>query len=311
MWEKMGRIFVASGEFDWMASHGAHPKSVHLTGDLYRIFFSVRDSQNMSHIAYLDIDLNNPLEIIHLSSKPVLSPSDIGLFDDCGVIPSGVATLESGYVLYFVGISRSRLAPLISFPGVAMLDGTLDAALRLSRGPLLDRTADDPYALGAVNVHFNQAIGRYEMWYESFQGWSTASGVPTPWLQIKHATSKDGLVWERKNVLAFPKSPHREYISSPTVLVTGHNYEMYFSFKSGSAYRLGYAYSNDGLTWSRNDEQVGIAASGSGWDGEEIEYPEVFSHIGQKYLLYCGDGYGKTGFGIAKWNPALVAGGAE
>jgi len=30
-----------------------------------------------------------------------------------------------------------------------------------------------------------------------------------------------------------------------------------------------------------------------------IEYPYVFDHGGEKYMLYNGDSYGRTGFGIA------------
>jgi hypothetical protein len=30
-----------------------------------------------------------------------------------------------------------------------------------------------------------------------------------------------------------------------------------------------------------------------------IEYPFVFDHKGQRYMLYNGNDYGKTGFGLA------------
>ena len=30
-----------------------------------------------------------------------------------------------------------------------------------------------------------------------------------------------------------------------------------------------------------------------------IEYPFVFDHDGSRYMLYNGNGYGKTGFGLA------------
>jgi len=30
-----------------------------------------------------------------------------------------------------------------------------------------------------------------------------------------------------------------------------------------------------------------------------IEYPYVFEHKGERYMLYNGNGYGKTGIGIA------------
>jgi putative glycosyltransferase len=39
-----------------------------------------------------------------------------------------------------------------------------------------------------------------------------------------------------------------------------------------------------------------------GWDSEMIEYPFVFDHAGERYMLYNGNGYGKSGFGLAILN---------
>ena len=35
------------------------------------------------------------------------------------------------------------------------------------------------------------------------------------------------------------------------------------------------------------------------WESDSITYPAVFDHGGQRYMLYNGNGYGRTGFGIA------------
>ena len=39
--------------------------------------------------------------------------------------------------------------------------------------------------------------------------------------------------------------------------------------------------------------------SAEGWDSEMICYPYVFEHRGRFFMLYNGNGYGKTGFGVA------------
>jgi hypothetical protein len=44
---------------------------------------------------------------------------------------------------------------------------------------------------------------------------------------------------------------------------------------------------------------AGIDVSNTGWDSEMICYPCVFEHKGTKYMLYNGNGYGRTGFGLA------------
>ena len=77
---------------------------------------------------------------------------------------------------------------------------------------------------------------------------------------------------------------------------------MWYSFRAQptiDSYRIGYAESADGLEWVRMDDRVGIDVSSSGWDSEMICYPKVFEHQGKLYLLYNGNGYGKSGFGLA------------
>jgi len=62
---------------------------------------------------------------------------------------------------------------------------------------------------------------------------------------------------------------------------------------------MGYAESVDGYKFKRMDHKVGIELSETGWDSEMICYPNVFKHKNEIYLLYCGNGYGRTGFGYA------------
>ena len=47
------------------------------------------------------------------------------------------------------------------------------------------------------------------------------------------------------------------------------------------------------------DDQVGIDCSNDGWDSEMIEYPCIFKHAEETYLLYNGNSHGLTGIGLA------------
>ena len=62
---------------------------------------------------------------------------------------------------------------------------------------------------------------------------------------------------------------------------------------------MGYAESQDGITWVRKDELVGIDISKNGWDSEMIEYPNVITYSGKQYMFYNGNDYGATGIGLA------------
>ena len=67
-----------------------------------------------------------------------------------------------------------------------------------------------------------------------------------------------------------------------------------------NSYRIGYAESNDGIKWIRKDSLMKkFDISNDGWDSEMICYPFIFDHKGKRYMLYNGNGYGKTGFGLA------------
>ena len=66
-----------------------------------------------------------------------------------------------------------------------------------------------------------------------------------------------------------------------------------------STYRVRYAESSDGIHWVRKDEEVDLDVSDSGWDSEMICYPYIFDHKGNRYMLYNGNDFGKTGFGLA------------
>ena len=45
--------------------------------------------------------------------------------------------------------------------------------------------------------------------------------------------------------------------------------------------------------------KVGIDVSGVGWNTQIICSPYVFDHAGPRDLLYDGNDYGMTGFGLA------------
>lgn len=62
---------------------------------------------------------------------------------------------------------------------------------------------------------------------------------------------------------------------------------------------LASAESRDGMAWRRHDDGVGIDASREGWDSEMIEYAHVFDVEGEHYMLDNGNGYCRTGVGLA------------
>jgi hypothetical protein len=119
---------------------------------------------------------------------------------------------------------------------------------------------------------------------------------------INFASSADGHYWNRESSVVPYELGIAQAFSRPTVAhIAQGGYEMWFSYRSGTGekYRIGYAVSKDGKAWKLALNDAGIGVSTNGWDSEMIEYPYVFDHKGQRYMLYNGNGNGKTGFGLA------------
>jgi predicted GH43/DUF377 family glycosyl hydrolase len=135
------------------------------------------------------------------------------------------------------------------------------------------------------------------MWYGSNLKWGPRKSDMLH--VLKYAESEDGINWKRDNKIVINSESPEEYaICKPCVLKDLSEYLMWFSSR-GDTYRIHLAKSQDGIRWDRLGKEPGIDVSPSGWDSEMIEYPFVFDHKGKRYMLYCGNGYGNTGFGLA------------
>ena len=296
-WIKKGLIFEPKGNFDWMLTHAAVPIADKIEGDLYRIYFATRDKDNKSHTAYIEMDIKNPKKILYISENPVLKPGVLGTFDDSGAMPSWIISYEGKKYMYYIGWNLGVTVPFRNSIGLAISQDGGSTFNKYSEGPILDRNFSEPHFVASSCVIIENGI--WKMWYLSCVKWELENDKPKHYYHIKYAESKDGINWVRNGIVCIDFKSKDEYaISRPCVIKEDGIYKMWYSYR-GESYRIGYAESTDGIKWERKDEEAGIDVSESGWDSEMIEYPFVFEHKGKKYMLYNGNGYGKTGFGYA------------
>jgi len=137
------------------------------------------------------------------------------------------------------------------------------------------------------------------MWYTSGIRWETRSGELRHYYHIKYAESADGIEWQRNGRVAIDLAGEEYAIGRPWVVRDADRYRMWYSYR-GASYRLGYAESVDGLTWERRDAEVGIDVGPGAWDSEMIAYGAVIDAHGARWLFYNGNGYGRTGLGLAR-----------
>ena len=237
-------------------------------------------------------------EIIRLNPDPIFEHGPQGSFFADGVSLGNPYEVNGDRYLLFMGWQNP---PQSHWRGdIGRLRLNEDSSLSLdSDEPFLGTDPTDPISLSYPWVLPKKA-GGYQMWYGSTLAWDAGNGEMLH--VIQHASSRDGNCWQR-NGLAIPYGLGvAQAFSRPTVVPSPRgSLEMWYSYRSGkgTSYRIGYASSADGEKWNSRPELSGIDVSPTGWDCEMIAYPFVFDHEGQLFMLYNGNSFGKTGFGIA------------
>ena len=294
-WRKLGHLYAPDGSKAWMKWYAANPVAELLSGDRFRIYFSSRDEKNRSSIAWVDIDLNDPTRVIEEAMEPVLSPGELAMFDDSGCSIGCVVNFEGRRYLYYMGWRLTVTVPWQNTLGLAISDGPGKPFRRHSRFPIIDLNETDPYTISYPWVRIED--GRFRMWYGSNTRWGPEKSDMRH--LIKYAESDDGIHWRRSGHVAIDFNDAGEYaMCKPCVLRDADRFRMWFCSR-GKNYRIRYAESKDGISWVRDADEIGIDVSADGWDSEMIEYPCVFDHKGHRYMLYAGNGFGRTGFGLA------------
>lgn len=298
-WRRLGRLFVAKGQHEWMASHTALPIPRPLGDSRVRFYFGTRDAGNHSRVAWLDASVTTEgAEVEALCDGPALDPGPPGHFDDNGVHPGPVIERDGRLHMYFLGRSNGS-APLYYMAiGLAASDDEGATFERVHQAPIMTRSDVDPWMVSTPSVLSES--GRWRMWYLSGTGWDLSADPPRSFYDIKYAESPDGISWQRDGRTAIPLEDDTTNIGAPSVEHVADGYRMWFSFSGRrQGYRIGYAESADGLEWSRRDGAGGLEPSGTGWDSEAVAYPAAFRLDGRLYLAYSGNGFGRDGFGLA------------
>jgi hypothetical protein len=301
-WRKLGRIFVANDHSEWVHSHGAVPVARSLGDYRWRIYFSPRDRLGHSNVSWLDIDIRNPTRVLRLSERPILEPGPLGCFDDSGAMVSWIAEYEGIEYCYFQGWN---LGVTVTFH-VAIGLATRPARdpdqpfERVSAGPIIDRSLAEPYFTSNPAVLIEN--GRWRMWHLSGRPWTRHEGRACPCYDIHYAEAPDGVHWNvtGAEALTFAHPGEVAIARFCPIRESAGSYRAWYSYRGNDwGYRIGYATSAEGRSWTRRDDEAGIACDPDSWETTTICYPFVFdSEIG-RMMLYNAGRYGDAGFGIA------------
>ena len=292
-WVKKGLIIKPDSNLGWNQSHCMVPTPYNLGSGLIKIFFSGRDASNRSHIGYAIYDLNS-LKIEERNENPVLSPGELGCFDDNGVTPSCLLEINGSLHLYYIGWNPGSTVRVHLFGGLAISNDQGKSFSRWSRAPIIERSIVDPFLNTAPwVVHYEDS---FRMYYVSGTEWVDKD---SPKYNIKFAESNDGKSWIREGRVCINFADEDETaLARPYVIFDEGVWKMWFSYKRGN-YLIGYAESEDGVNWKRKDTEVNIGLSKAGFDSQMLEYAAVIKHQDSYFMFYNGNNYGFDGIGLA------------
>jgi hypothetical protein len=314
-WRKLGQVFDPRAHPEWAGSHAQVP-TVLVMADRLRVYYAGRGADGRSFPTFIDVDRDDPTRLLGCHRSPVLGLGAPGTFDDEGVMPAWVHQREGRVWMYYSGWNRRLTVPYHNATGLAVSDDDGLTFRRAYEGPVLDRTPEEPYLAVTPWIECERSgqdadaqaarSSRWQAWYISGERWVEVDGRYEPVYVIRHARSDDGVHWQRRAVTCVEQAHPLEAFSHPTVLREGGRYHLWYchrhslDYRDGSgAYRIGYAWSDDGERFVRSDAQSGIAPSADGWDSTMTCYPSVVRVGTRTYLFYNGNGFGQSGIGVA------------
>jgi hypothetical protein len=311
-WKKLGKIFeptqhkLANDCTDFAQS----PQVLEFD-DFVRIYFSTRQrdasGKFISYISFVEMDKEFK-SIKKISDHTIITMGGLGCYDEHGIFPFNVLQ-DGNRVLGFIGgWSRRVSVDIETSIGLSISNDDGLTFTRIGDGPIISATLDEPFLVGDPFVL--KLKETYHMWYIYGILWiqNPLNDVKERVYKIGHATSTDAVNWIKTNrQILDDKLDANECQALPSVIFHNGKYHMVFCYRqaigfrenSKDAYRIGYAYSPDGLNWTRDDENVGIDTTAGDWDSDMMCYPHLCSVNEKIYLLYNGNNFGKTGFGLA------------
>lgn len=300
-WDKKGLIYNVQQDASWKTQFAMLPTPL-LMKDRLRIFLGFCDEQNVGRIGYVDVNPENPKEIIGVSAAPILDIGRRGSFDDNGVVPISILKEAGQVFLYYVGFQLGAKVPYYMFGGLAISNDGGEHFERYSESPILDRVGDEIYARCGINVIKDE--GKYKMWYigSNKEGWTISGGKQRPLYIMKYTESEDGIHWNGVPSICIEyKNKDEHGFGRPYVWRENGMFRMLYSIRTYSrGYYIGYAESQDGIVWDRKDDLAGISLGPEEWDDTNLSYPYLFRYNGHTFMFYNGNGCGKSGFGYAE-----------
>jgi len=286
---------VDMGGFE-STGHMTLPILLRLDSERVALFWSTRDRDNRSYILGADAVFDSrSLEINWSSVYVALSPGEEGTFDCDGVSCSDVRLDQSGNLEIFY-FGWQRLPSFHWLNGIGVARGAFGSPLsRISAGPLLGRDVLDQFS---VAYPFISRFSESELFYSTYTRFADPRTTSSFRYAVKRAEIQldSGRVENRIEVDIEEVEGASAY-SRPTIFSDGKNDILLCSVR-GTHYEIR-GWIRKSTRWVRAPHLDGNSLRGPmSQDSTCYQFPFVAGT--NCFILYNGDRYGATGFGLAK-----------
>ena len=293
--QRLGAIITQDMLQDLGMQYAAVPFAMKINGTQYRIFFSTRDQLNQSYGSYLDYDVLKLKIITPPTKNPIITHGDIGHFDDSGVTLSCYSKELNS--IYYMGWNLMKKVPFSNQIGKLELHSDKVNVSRTRSTPVLGKCELEPFSFGYPWVI--KTKNKFKMWYDTILKWESNSTSNYKFI-LRSALSNDGVNWRKTYKQNFKLHHKEKSIARPCIIFDDGIYKMWCSVNYCGKYRLCYAESIDGNNWKRMDNSILWEGEKQNWESLEQSYPFLIQENMSQFLLYNGNDYGKSGFGICR-----------
>jgi predicted GH43/DUF377 family glycosyl hydrolase len=260
----------------WDDAYVTHP-SVLYDGATYHMWYSGYDSSNW-RIGYAQS--SDGITWVKNPSNPIIDVGASGSWDDTHVTHPIVLYDGTKYHMWYSGHDgwTYRIGYASSSDGITWV--------KYSGNPVLDcgpsGSWEDTHVTHPTVLYDGT---KYHMWYTGHDG---------SHYRIGYAYSSDGTNWFKSTanpVLNLGSSGSWDdfHVYGPSIIYDGITYSMWYSGHDGSNWRIGYATSSDGITWTRDASNpvLDIGPPGS-WEDVGVHSPTVLFSGGFYHMWYRG-----------------------
>ncbi len=299
-WIRKGKLFGNdTWDLEWHKLNTQLPIPYLMDEDRLRLFVTLCDAENRGRLGFVDVNPDNPSEIIDYSHEPLLDVGKRGCFDENGVVSTALLENDGKLYIYYCGFQKHVNYPYSSLAGVAVSTDGGQSFLRIRETPLLERKDGEMFIRTGVGIYKYGNV--YRLYYASGNEWLSVNNKLVPQYSFRYIDSDSPICFDGESIKMFPLENDEFGMTTPQIFKTDSGYEMIYSVRTVSeGYRMGYATSKDGIEFSRNDKVMDIKRPNGEFDSEMICYGKCYKRGDRTYLFYSGNHYGMDGIGWAE-----------